>query len=346
MDVAIIGAGGAIGRQVAIALVTGCVLGPSARLQLVGRPGGASEQTLPGLAHDLLDAHAEIAPQIETTASLEDVVADIVILCAGDTAPATPTGNPDRSALARQNRPLAAAVAKHLADTGHGEELLLVVTNPVEVTVRSAAEYLPRKRVIGMGGHLDSLRFRGEIAAQLGVRRQSVQALVLGEHGLGLVPCWSTLSVYGFEHPGGRQRLAALPAANAANLPAATGDLLAIQRDQGTTAAYAALSAYDAGARTFLRPVVTHCSGARTPVGSAAMIVELVGNLVSGRHTRTAAQVVLEGEFLDIHGVTGVPVLVTNRGIEHIEALPISASEAEAVRQAAARSQALWEASA
>ena len=52
MDISIIGAGGTIGRQIAIALIQERVIPPSARLQLIGRRGGPSKRALPGLADE------------------------------------------------------------------------------------------------------------------------------------------------------------------------------------------------------------------------------------------------------------------------------------------------------
>ena len=342
MDVAIVGAGGAIGRQVAIALVSGRILPSSARLQLVGRPGSVSQQLLPGLARDLLDAYAETAPQIQVITEIDDLVADIVIMCAGATVPPRPDANPDRTSLAAANWPIAQSVARHIADHGHGEEptgshqsgrnhrrcrLPLLTSSP---SYRHG--WSPRQFAL-----------RGEIAEQLGVRRQAVQALVLGEHGMGMVPCWSTVSAFGFDHPVGRERIHSLLPNNAVKLPEAAGALLATHRDHGTAAAYAALSQYDAGARAFLRPVVTHCSGARTPVGSAAMISDLISGLQLVATLELVAQVQLDGEFLDIHGVTGAPVVVTNRGVEHIEQLTLTADEISAIQAAATRSNSLLE---
>ena len=59
MDVAIIGAGGVCGRQVAMQLIEARVLPASARLQLVGHRGGESEHELWGLRADLQDAFAD-----------------------------------------------------------------------------------------------------------------------------------------------------------------------------------------------------------------------------------------------------------------------------------------------
>ena len=46
-----------------------------------------------------------------------------------------------------------------------------------------------------MGAFSDSQRFRWEIASQLGIGRQRVHAVIGGEHGLGMVPVWSTVRI-------------------------------------------------------------------------------------------------------------------------------------------------------
>ncbi len=60
MDISVIGAGGAIGRETVTQRVAGRVLKPTERLQLVGKRGGASERVLFGLRSDLTDAYAEV----------------------------------------------------------------------------------------------------------------------------------------------------------------------------------------------------------------------------------------------------------------------------------------------
>jgi len=46
----------------------------------------------------------------------------------------------------------------------------------------------PRERVFGMGGVLDSARFRTFIAMELGVSVENTHAFVLGGHGDTMVP--------------------------------------------------------------------------------------------------------------------------------------------------------------
>lgn len=68
--------------------------------------------------------------------------------------------------------------------------VMIVVTNPMDVMayVAMKATGFPRERVFGMGGVLDSARFRTFIAMELGVSVENTHAFVLGGHGDSMVP--------------------------------------------------------------------------------------------------------------------------------------------------------------
>lgn len=68
--------------------------------------------------------------------------------------------------------------------------IMIVVTNPMDVMayVAMKASGFPRERVVGMGGVLDSARFRTFIAMELGVSVENTHAFVLGGHGDSMVP--------------------------------------------------------------------------------------------------------------------------------------------------------------
>jgi malate dehydrogenase len=76
---------------------------------------------------------------------------------------------------------------------------LVIVTNPVDVMTYEAYREsgFPRNRVFGMGNILDTLRFRSYIAMELGVSREDVRALVIGEHGDTMIPLVHYASVSG-----------------------------------------------------------------------------------------------------------------------------------------------------
>jgi len=70
------------------------------------------------------------------------------------------------------------------------DAILIVVTNPLDVMTYLAwqATELPRDRIMGMAGVLDSARFQAFIAMELGVSVMDVQTMVLGSHGDLMVP--------------------------------------------------------------------------------------------------------------------------------------------------------------
>ncbi len=68
--------------------------------------------------------------------------------------------------------------------------VIIIVTNPMDVMTYVAAveSRFPKNRVIGMGGILDSARFRAFISMELGVSVENIHAMVLGGHGDDMVP--------------------------------------------------------------------------------------------------------------------------------------------------------------
>jgi malate dehydrogenase len=70
------------------------------------------------------------------------------------------------------------------------EAFVIVVTNPLDamVTQIKRVSGLPKSRVAGQAGVLDSARYRTFLAAELDVSVSSVHAMVLGGHGDDMVP--------------------------------------------------------------------------------------------------------------------------------------------------------------
>jgi len=77
------------------------------------------------------------------------------------------------------------------------DAILLVVTNPLDPMVELTRRLAAGKAVLGTGTFLDSLRFKTALAEQLGVAPQSVNAIVIGEHGLSSVLLWSKVTIGG-----------------------------------------------------------------------------------------------------------------------------------------------------
>jgi malate dehydrogenase len=76
---------------------------------------------------------------------------------------------------------------------------IIVVANPLDAMcyVAKKVSGLPRERVMGMAGILDTARYRCFIAMELGVAVEEIQAMVLGGHGDDMVPVVSSTNISG-----------------------------------------------------------------------------------------------------------------------------------------------------
>jgi malate dehydrogenase len=318
MDVAVLGATGDVGRQICTQLVERRILPTSSRLQLVGRADGSSGRAVHGLRADLIDAYDEHAPLLDVALDPADVVADVVVVAAGLTAPAAPGHPMSRTALAEQNHAAFVAYADALARNGSGQEVVVVVSNPVELGVAVMAERLGRHRVIGMGAWLDTLRFRREIAVSLGVRRHRVGGFVAGQHGEDMVPLWSTVRISGLDVAERQRAVARLRGGRSLDgfseeITAAKSQLSTLaSTDMG--AAFALIDSWPPDLRVVARPWMTHQSGAKTAAGTASATIDLVDTVLDGREIVVAGQVALDGEVPGRHGVLGVPVVLGPEG--------------------------------
>lgn len=70
------------------------------------------------------------------------------------------------------------------------EAILVILTNPLDPMTQLALKVsgLPKRRVIGQAGILDTARYRAFVAMELGVSPRDVHAYVLGGHGDLMVP--------------------------------------------------------------------------------------------------------------------------------------------------------------
>lgn len=186
--ISIIGAAGLVGSSAAASLATHAI---SQDLYLQDRRDHLVE------AHriDLSDAQAVLGidrPRIH--AGSPDGPVDLVVVAAS--LPETPDG--DRREFLAANAQLLASLAEQIRREAGETGLILLLTNPVDIL----ADWLhrqhgfPADRLIGYALN-DSARFRQAIAAELGSEVSSVTAGVLGEHGKGQVPIFSTVRVDG-----------------------------------------------------------------------------------------------------------------------------------------------------
>jgi malate dehydrogenase len=110
---------------------------------------------------------------------------DVVVITAG--IPRKPGMSRD-DLLNTNYKIMSDVVSKVVANSPN--TILIIVSNPLDAMAQAAFKQsgLPRERVIGMAGVLDSARFRTFIAMELDVSVENVTAFVLGGHGDTMVP--------------------------------------------------------------------------------------------------------------------------------------------------------------
>ncbi len=141
-----------------------------------------------GVALDLMEARGveRHDRQIVGTNDYTDTAnSNIIVIAAG--VPRKPGIN--REDLIRINARIVTEATKQAIEHSP-EAILITVTNPLDIMTYLAWEAadLPKNRVMGMGGVLDSARFETFIAMELGVSIAEINATVIGSHGDLMVP--------------------------------------------------------------------------------------------------------------------------------------------------------------
>ncbi len=79
------------------------------------------------------------------------------------------------------------------------DAIFIVLTNPLDTMAYLAMKlgHLPRERIIGQAGILDSARMRAFVAMETGVSVENINCYVLGGHGDEMVPLTRTSNIAG-----------------------------------------------------------------------------------------------------------------------------------------------------
>jgi len=124
--------------------------------------------------------------KLSGTDSYEDTKgSDVIIITAG--VPRKP--GMTRDDLLGTNLNIIKQVAEGIKDTSP-DAFVICITNPLDVIVMALQKYsgLPKNKVIGMAGILDTSRFKHFISLELDVPIKDVDSFVLGGHGDTMVP--------------------------------------------------------------------------------------------------------------------------------------------------------------
>ncbi len=184
--------------------------------------------------------------------------------------------------------------------------ILLMVTNPLDAMTQLALHVsgLPRERVIGQSGVLDSARFRTFIALELGVSFRDVQAMVLGGHGDTMVPLPRYATVSGIP----------------------ITELIPPERIEALVR-----RTIDGGAE-----IVRLLKTGSAFYAPSAATAEMVDAIILDQKRLLPACVYLQGEY-GISGVcVGVPVVLGAGGVEKVLELKLTEEELAALHRSAA----------
>jgi malate dehydrogenase len=145
-----------------------------------GLPQGKALDIMESSPVERFDARLSGSNSYEATAG-----SHIVVVTAG--VPRKP--GMSRDDLVSTNEGIVSEVVRRVMP-GSPEAILIIVSNPLDAMCEVARRVskLPRERVFGMAGVLDSARMRWFLAEALGVSVENTHAFVLGGHGDTMVP--------------------------------------------------------------------------------------------------------------------------------------------------------------
>ena len=180
---------------------------------------------------------------------------------------------------------------------------IIVVTNPLDAMCEVARRVskLPKNKVVGMAGILDTARMRAFISMETGYAMSNIHATVLGGHGDTMVPLprYSTIAGVPITEILPPEKLAAIVKRTAGG----GGEIVALLK---TGSAYYAPSA-----------------GA----------VEMVDAILNDKKKILPCAAYLQGEYGIRNLYVGVPVVLGHGGVEKIIELKLTADEAAALKK-------------
>lgn len=184
--------------------------------------------------------------------------------------------------------------------------IIIVISNPMDTMTYLALKstVLPKHRIIGMGGTLDSSRFKYQLSQQLGCSASDLNAIVVGGHGdTTMIPLiskatWNSIPVTQFLSQEQQDKIVADTMVGGATLTKLIG----------TSAWYAPGAA-----------------------GAA-----LVSSILRDEKKLFTCCVALEGEYGQKDICLGVPVVIGKDGWEKILPLELNAAEQDAFEKSAA----------
>jgi len=257
-----------------------------------------------GKAQDMMQTAALLGFDTKITGSTNDYSKT-----AGSSVVVITSGLPRKPGMTREeligvNAGIVKGVAENILKYSP-DAIIIVVSNPMDTMTQLALQStgLPKNRIIGMGGALDSARFKYQLSQHLGCSPADLNALVVGGHGdTTMIPLirfatWNSVPVTKFLSAEQQQQIV-----NDTMVGGAT-----LTKLIGTSAWYA-------------------------PGAASAAMVEAI---IRDEKKLFSACVSLNGEYGQKDICLGVPVIIGKNGWEKILDFNLSAEEQELFNKSA-----------
>ena len=265
-----------------------------------------------GKALDIAEGSPVIRSDVQVEGSKEyDVLegAELVINTAGVPRTARPDGTlPTREELLTTNLKITDAVSEGIKKYCPNA-IVISIANPLDAIVYRLHMNLglPRERLMGMAGVLDSARYRYFIAQEAGVSVENIDAMVLGGHGDSMIPIRSAC------------RIAGMPVEKFVS-PEKLDEIEARTRKAGGE-------------------VVKLLGTGSAFVSPAESALEMAEAIVYDKKKILPVSAYLQGEY-GVNGLyVGVPVVLGKNGVEKIIEMDLTEAEMEAFKNSAAAVQ-------
>ena len=199
------------------------------------------------------------------------------------------------------------------------DAFVICITNPLDVMVMALQKYsnLPKNKVVGMAGILDSSRYKLFLSEELNVPVKKIEALVMGGHGDTMVP------LPGFTKINGKKLL------DLVNEGIITKERIE-EINQRTR---------DGGAE-----IVKYLEKGSAYYAPAASGVEMAISYINDEKKLLPCAVYINGEYgvKDIYA--GVPVIIGKNGVEKITEIHLLSNEKDEFLKSVDAVKKLWEA--
>ena len=199
------------------------------------------------------------------------------------------------------------------------EAFVVCITNPLDVMVMALQKYsnLPKNKVVGMAGILDSSRYKLFLSEEFNVPVKKIEALVMGGHGDTMVP------LPGFTKIDGKKLLDLVDEVKITNEKIESIN----QRTR------------DGGAE-----IVKYLEKGSAYYAPAASGVEMAISYLNDEKKLLPCAVYINGEYgvKDIYA--GVPVIIGKKGVEKIEEINLRDNEKAEFQKSVEAVKKLWQA--